>query len=118
LDTAFKEAKALIGIMQAALSVRKVIARKDVVGAYETAWGSHLDLVATGDVTLVEWPGMILRQHVDAQTLVIDGPIASGTSEGKLHIVLGDQEVDVPLVTAGSLDPPGIMWRLLRINLS
>lgn len=117
LAIAFNEAEALIGTMQAALTVRQVIARNDVVGAYETTWGSHSDLVATVDVTLVEWPGMILRQHLDAQTPVIDGPIASGTSEGKLHIVLGDQQVDVPLVTAGSLDPPGTMWRLLRINL-
>lgn len=117
LDAAFNEAEALIGTMQSALRVRRVIARDDVVGAYETAWGGQSDLVATVDVTLVEWPGMILRQRLDAQTVAIDGPIASGTSEGKLHVVLGDQQVDVPLVTAGSLDPPGMMWRLLRINL-
>lgn len=118
LDSAFREAEALISTMQAALRVRQVVARNAVVGAYQTAWGSHSDLVATADVTLVEWPGMILRQQINAQTLGIDGPTASGTSVGKLHIVLGDQQVDVPLVTAGSIDPPGMVWRLLRINLS
>jgi serine-type D-Ala-D-Ala carboxypeptidase (penicillin-binding protein 5/6) len=114
LDSAFHEAEALIGTMLATLSVRQVIARNKVVGAYTTAWGSHSDLVATDDATLVEWPGMILRRRLDTQAL--DGPTPNGTSGGKLHIVLGDQQVDVPLVTAGSLDPPGIMWRLLRIN--
>ena len=118
LDAAFTEAEALIGAMQAALSVRKVIAQNGVVGTYKTDWGSHSDLVATEDVTLVEWPGMILRQRLDAPTPAVDGPVPSGTSAGKLHLVLGDQQVDVPLVTAGALDPPGIMWRLLRINLS
>jgi D-alanyl-D-alanine carboxypeptidase (penicillin-binding protein 5/6) len=118
LDAAFTEAEALIGAMQAALSVRKVIAQNGVVGTYKTDWGSHSDLVATEDVTVVEWPGMILRQRLDAPTPAVDGPVPRGTSAGKLHLVLGDQQVDVPLVTAGALDPPGIMWRLLRINLS
>ena len=116
LEAAFNGAKALIGAMQSALKVQKIIARHDVVGAYSTAWGSRADLLATADVTLVEWPGMILRRSLDVQPLVIDGPVASGTSGGKLHIVLGDQQLDVPLVTAGSLDPPGLPWRLLRIN--
>ncbi|TMB86105.1 MAG: D-alanyl-D-alanine carboxypeptidase [Chloroflexi bacterium] len=118
LDAAFNEAKKLIGAMQAALSVRQVIARKAVVGAYETAWGSRSDLLATVDVTLVEWPGMILRERLNAPTLPTDESVARGTPAGNLHIILGDQQVDVPLVTASSLDPPGIVWRLSRINLS
>jgi D-alanyl-D-alanine carboxypeptidase (penicillin-binding protein 5/6) len=118
LDAAFKAAEALIAAMQAALTVRKVIGQNDVVGTYKTDWGSHSDLVATQEVNLVEWPGMVLRRRLDVQTPAIDGPLASGTAAGKLHLVLGDQQADVPLVTAGSLDPPGIMWRLLRINLS
>jgi D-alanyl-D-alanine carboxypeptidase (penicillin-binding protein 5/6) len=117
LDAAFTEAEALIGAMKAALSVRKVIAQNDVVGSYKTEWGSHSDLVATQDVILVEWPGMILRERLDVQTPTVDGPLAGGTSAGKLHVVLGDQQVDLPLITGSALDPPGIMWRLLRINL-
>jgi D-alanyl-D-alanine carboxypeptidase (penicillin-binding protein 5/6) len=118
LDAAFKAAAALIGAMQNALSVHKVIAQNDVVGTYKTEWGSHSDLVATQDVILVEWPGMILRQHLDVQTPAVEEPVPSGTPAGRLHIVLGDQQVDTPLVTAGALDPPGILWRFLRINLS
>jgi D-alanyl-D-alanine carboxypeptidase (penicillin-binding protein 5/6) len=117
LDAAFTEAKALISTMQAALRVRQVIARNDVAGAYNTAWGSSSDLRATADVSLVEWPGMMLRQRLETQALAIDGPVPAGTRAGKLHIALGDQQVDVPLVTASSLDAPGIIWRLLRINL-
>jgi D-alanyl-D-alanine carboxypeptidase (penicillin-binding protein 5/6) len=117
LDAAFKAAETLIGAMQAALTVHKVIAQNDVVGTYKTDWGSHSDLVATQDVILIEWPGMILRLRLDAQTFALDGPVPTGTSAGKLNVVLGDQRVDVPLVTAGTLDPPGTAWRLLRINL-
>jgi hypothetical protein len=103
--------------MQATLRVRKVIANNDVVGTYKTEWGSHSDLVATQDVILIEWPGMILRERLDVQTPAVDTPVASGTAAGKLHVVLGDQQVDVALITTGTLDPPGMVWRLLRINL-
>jgi len=117
LDAAFKAAEALIGAMQATLTVRKVIAQNDVVATYKTEWGSHSDLVATKDVILIEWPGMYLRQRLDVQTPAVDGPVPGGTSAGKLQVVLGDQQVDVALVTAGTLYPPGTVWRLLRINL-
>jgi D-alanyl-D-alanine carboxypeptidase (penicillin-binding protein 5/6) len=117
LDAAFQEAEALIATMQGALRVRRIVARNDVVGSYDTSWGSHSNLVATTDATVVEWPGMTVRQRLDAKTLVIDGPTAGGTSAGTVHVVVGDQQVDVPVVTAGSLAPPGVAWRLLRINL-
>jgi serine-type D-Ala-D-Ala carboxypeptidase (penicillin-binding protein 5/6) len=116
LDAAFTEAEALIGSMRDALRVRQVIAVYDVVGAYETAWGGNSVLEATTGVALVEWPGMILRQSLNAKTLVVDGPVPGGMSGGTLHLALGDQQVDVPLVTEGSLDPPGTTWRLFRIS--
>jgi hypothetical protein len=68
------------------------------------------------DVDLVEWPGMIVRQRLDAPALVVDKPIAPGTREGTEHVVLGDYALDVELVTASQLYPPGRAWRLTRIN--
>lgn len=118
LDAAFSEAQALISTMRDAVRVRQVVGVYDVVGAYESPWGGSSVLEATTEATLVEWPGMILRQHLDAKTLVVDGPVSGGVSEGKLHLVLGDQQLDIPLVTEGTLDPPGLAWRLFRIKLS
>jgi len=117
LDIAFNAAEALIRTMQANLKMRPIVARNDVVGSYETPWGSRADLVATADLTMVEWPGMILHESLDTKTLLVDGPVATGTPAGTLHVVLGDQQGDVPLVTSGSLDPPGFTWRVARINL-
>lgn len=116
LDVAFNEAEALIRTMQAALRVRQLIAGNDVVAVYETPWGNHSNLLATANLTFVEWPGMILREHLDAKTLAVDGSVAGGTLAGTLHVVLGDQQADVPLVTESSLDPPSLTWRLWRIN--
>ncbi len=116
LNAAFEAGKRLIGAMSAALHVRRVIARNQSVATYTTPWGNVSDLVASADVDLVEWPGMVLRQRLDAKPLVIDQPLPEGTLEGREHIVLGDYVLDVPLVTADPLYPPGRLWRVTRVS--
>lgn len=116
LDVAFRSAKSLLSALSPALHVRRVIAHNQTVGSYTTPWGASTDVVAAVDVDLVEWPGMVLRQHVNAGTLVVDHPISPGTSVGTDHLVLGDYNLDVPLVTADQMYPPGRFWRLTRIS--
>ena len=116
LAIAFAAAKALIASMQANLHVRRVIARNQAVASYATPWGGQADLISTVDVDFIEWPGMILRQRLDASTLVIDRPLPAGTKEGSEHLVLGDYSEDVELVTGSPLYPPGRLWRLTRVN--
>jgi D-alanyl-D-alanine carboxypeptidase (penicillin-binding protein 5/6) len=115
LDSAFAAAKALIAAMQPQLRVARVLSKYVSVGSYEPPWGGHAELLSTANVDLVEWPGMILRQSLRAPALAINKPIATGTAEGELHIVLGDYSLDVPLTTSASLYPPGRFWRLTRI---
>jgi serine-type D-Ala-D-Ala carboxypeptidase (penicillin-binding protein 5/6) len=115
LADAFASAKQLIGAMQSALHVRKVIVKNQTVATYITPWGAQTDLVSTVDVELIEWPGMVMRQRLDARTLVLDNPLPAGTPEGSEHLVLGDYILDVPLVTADPMYPPGRFWRLTRL---
>lgn len=116
LELAFSRAKSLIAAMQPVLHVRRVITRNETVATYTTPWGAQSDLVSADDVDLVEWPGMILRQRLDARSIVVDHPIDSSTSEGSERLVLGDYALDVPLVTADPLFPPGRFWRLTRLS--
>jgi serine-type D-Ala-D-Ala carboxypeptidase (penicillin-binding protein 5/6) len=116
LARAFAAAKALITSMASNLHVRTVIARNQAVGSYVTPWGGQADLLSTVDVDVVEWPGMILRQRLDARPLVINKPVDASTPAGSEHVVLGDYSFDVPLVTGSALFPPGRLWRLTRIN--
>ena len=116
LDIAFSAAEALIGTTEKSLTVRALFSRNDVVAVYETAWGSRSDLIATQNLVLVEWPGMTLQVKLDAKTLAVDRPVPGGLAVGTLRATLGDQQADVPLLTGGSLDPPGLTWRLWRIN--
>ena len=116
LARAFAAAKSLIASMQANLHVRRIIAKNQAVATYATPWGGQSDLLSTVDVDLVEWPGMIVRQRLDAPALVVDKPIAPGTREGTEHVVLGEYTLDVELVTASPMYPPGRAWRLTRVN--
>jgi D-alanyl-D-alanine carboxypeptidase (penicillin-binding protein 5/6) len=116
LDAAFTAAKGLIASAQTALHVRRVIARNQSIATYTTPWGAQSDLVSSVDVDLIEWPGMVLRQHLDARTIVVDQPLAARTKEGTVHLVLGDYSLDVPLVTADPMYPPGRFWRLTRLS--
>jgi len=116
LDAAFASARALIASAQTAMHIRRVIARNQTIATYTTPWGAQSDLVASVDVDLIEWPGMVLRQHLDTRAIVVDQPLAAGTKEGNLHLVLGDYALDVPLVTADPLYPPGRFWRLTRLS--
>jgi D-alanyl-D-alanine carboxypeptidase (penicillin-binding protein 5/6) len=116
LARAFAAAKSLIAAMASALHVRRTIARNQAVARYSTPWGGQADLLSTADVDLVEWPGMILRQRLEANSLVVDQPVPASTRVGSLHVVLGDYAFDVQLVTGSPLYPPGRLWRLTRIN--
>jgi D-alanyl-D-alanine carboxypeptidase (penicillin-binding protein 5/6) len=115
LTAAFDSARALVRAVQPALTVRQELARNEAVGGYDTPWGDHSDVVSTLDLPLVEWPGMILRERLDGRTLTIDKPLDPGSPAGSLHMVLGDYDLDIPVVTAGPLYPPGRFWRLTRL---
>ena len=117
LAVSFDSAKALIAAMTAVLHVRRVISRNQSIATYTTPWGDQTDLVATVDLDLAEWPGMLVRQHLNASSIVIEKPLPSSTQEGSEHVVLGDYVEDVPLVTADPMYPPGRVWRLTRLSL-
>lgn len=116
LAVAFAAATTLIASMAANLHVRRVIARNQAVASYAAPWGGQADLLSTVDVDLVEWPGMILRQRLDAPSLQINKPVNTGAPAGNEHVALGDYSFEVPLVTGSPLYPPGRLWRLTRIN--
>ena len=116
LALAFSRARRLISAMQPALHVRRVIARNQSIATYSFPWGPQTDLISSADVDVVEWPGMVLRQRLIANQVVVDKPLNAGAQEGSEHVSLGDYSLDVPLVTADPVYPPGRFWRLTRLS--
>jgi len=117
LTTAFASAQSLVASMSTALHVRREITHNQTIATYTTPWGTQSDLVSPVDVDLVEWPGMVLRQRLVTNPITLDQPLPASTREGFVHMVLGDYNLDVPLVTADPLYPPGRLWRLTRLSL-
>jgi serine-type D-Ala-D-Ala carboxypeptidase (penicillin-binding protein 5/6) len=117
LDAAFTSAENLITAMSSALHVQRVIERNETVAVYNTAWGEQADVVSLFDVDVVEWPGMVMRQRLDAPALAVDKPLPSNTRAGVEHLALGDYSFDVSLATATPLYPPGRFWRLTRLTI-
>ena len=115
LQAAFDVARGLIRAMQPGLAVRTELIKHQTVGAYDTAWGWHSDVISTTQLDLVEWPGMILRETLEGRTISVDNPVDPGTAAGTLHVVLGDYDLQMPLVTASVMYPPGKFWRLTRL---
>jgi serine-type D-Ala-D-Ala carboxypeptidase (penicillin-binding protein 5/6) len=116
LDSAFAATKALIASMQSALHIRPLIKRNERIATYLTPWGAQSDLVSPVDVDLITWPGMVLRQRLYTSPIVVEHPIPAGSKEGNVNIVLGEYNVDVPLVTLYPMYPPGRLWRLTRVS--
>jgi D-alanyl-D-alanine carboxypeptidase (penicillin-binding protein 5/6) len=117
LDAAFSAAETLITAMTSALHVQRVLERNQTVATYNTAWGEQADVVSLFDVDLVEWPGMVLRERLDAPPLAVDKPLPTSTRTGVEHLTLGDYSFDVTLATANPLYPPGRFWRLTRLTI-
>jgi D-alanyl-D-alanine carboxypeptidase (penicillin-binding protein 5/6) len=116
LDAAFSGATTVIAAVQQAIHVRRVLERNQTVATIVAPWGAETAVVSSVDVDLVEWPGMVLRQRLESHPIVIDQPVAPDTKEGSEHLTLGDYSLDVPLLTASPLYPPGRLWRLLRFS--
>ena len=117
LGAAFSAAESLISAVSSGLHVQRVLERNQTVAIYNTAWGEQADAVSLFDVDLVEWPGMVLRERLDAPPLAVDKPLPSSTRTGAEHMTLGDYSFDVSLATANPLFPPGRFWRLTRLAL-
>ena len=117
LAATFTAAENLITSMASALHVERVLERNQTVAIYNTQWGEQADVVSLFDVDLVEWPGMVLRQRLDAPQLAMDQPLPPGTNAGKVHLTLGDYDLDVALATANQMFPPGRFWRLTRVSI-
>jgi D-alanyl-D-alanine carboxypeptidase (penicillin-binding protein 5/6) len=114
LAHAFATTKTLIQAARAGLSVRRVVTKNQAVARYGAPWGAATDAIATQDVDVLAWPGMIMRTRVENP--VLRAPQPAGVAAGTMVLTLGDQRLTVPLTTADKLPEPGRRWRLTRIS--
>jgi D-alanyl-D-alanine carboxypeptidase (penicillin-binding protein 5/6) len=92
------------------IQVVQVMKKDQPVATIATPWGGAVDVIATEDVSMLLWPGMMLQAQVTLDP--VSAPSKAGSQAGTLSLRLGDQTTEMPVVLAKSIEKPGLMWRL------
>jgi D-alanyl-D-alanine carboxypeptidase (penicillin-binding protein 5/6) len=92
------------------IQVVQVMKKDQPVATIETPWGGEVDVIATENVSMLLWPGMMLQAQVTLDP--VSAPSKAGSQAGTLSLRLGDQTKELPVVLAKSIEKPGLMWRL------
>lgn len=114
LEEVFTETTKLVDAVKTKLVIAALVQKGQKVGRYTSRWGAASDVTATADVSVVTWPTTAVTEHLRLKPL--EAPFASGAAAGTLRVQVGQFQVDVATVTAGSIDKPGAGWRLTRLS--
>lgn len=113
LGTAQNADLALVDAAPQDLARRTVVAAGTTVASVHAKWSTTAVPVRTGgSASLLVWDGSSVRTSVTVDHL--RAPLPAGSRVGTLTASDGSQAVSVPLVSTGSVAPPGMAWRLLH----
>lgn len=113
LATAITKGEALVRASRRIPRPFVPIQNGQVVARITAPWAPTVPVVADGAVHDLAWPG--LTGHIKALTTALQVPLAAQSRIGALRVTLGRQHGSVPLVATSSLQPPSLLWRLLRL---
>jgi D-alanyl-D-alanine carboxypeptidase (penicillin-binding protein 5/6) len=111
-SVAFTATRNIVNSVVQGLQLVQVMKKDQPVATIETPWGGEIKVVASEDVSMLLWPGMKLEASVVLDAL--EAPSKAGTPAGMLNLRLGDQQRQIPVVLADSIEKPGLFWRLGR----
>ncbi|HXM55839.1 MAG TPA: hypothetical protein VOB72_10660, partial [Candidatus Dormibacteraeota bacterium] len=114
LDGAFDAAKTILRAARASLRSVHVVSKDQTVGRYDLPWGGGSDVVASQDLDILVWPGMVVRESLRASPAA--PPTSPRTASGSLRVTAGDAVFDLPVVNADQLYGPGRLARLTRLT--
>lgn len=114
LTSAFDATTALVTSADHALVQATAVRSGEALGRLTAPWAASVSLQATRSVTLTGLPG----QRVTTTVVLPDkvtAPIPAGHRLGTAVVEVGDQRVDVPLVTSQALPAASLTWRLTDV---
>jgi serine-type D-Ala-D-Ala carboxypeptidase (penicillin-binding protein 5/6) len=112
LDTANTADIALVDSVATVLRERPVLASHTRAATVETPWDSAVPADTTRGVTLLAWPGDVVRMSF-TPTPVRTGARA-GTLAGTLVVRDGAEHFTVPVRTTAPVNDPPLSWKLKR----
>lgn len=114
LKQAMNDSVPLMKAAQTNFSEQPVVAAGDVVGYYNTPWGSSANIVATANLTSFIWKGTAPKLQLKLNPQ--QPPAAAGTTVGTLTLAAATdtKAQTVPVALQHPLDTPSWRWRLLH----
>jgi serine-type D-Ala-D-Ala carboxypeptidase (penicillin-binding protein 5/6) len=112
LTGAFAATRALLAGLTPALHLRTVVEHRDVIAQYRAAWDEAGTIVAGERVAWVLLDGMVVSRQV--RLTALPPALPAGGRAGTLTIGAGKRQAEIPLVTSGPINGPGLGWRLAR----
>jgi D-alanyl-D-alanine carboxypeptidase (penicillin-binding protein 5/6) len=112
LDTANTADIALVDSVATILRERPVLASHTRAATVDTPWDSAVAADTTRGVTLLAWPGDVVRMSFTP--CVVRTGARAGTLAGTLAVSDGAEHVIVPVRTTAPVDDPPLSWKLKR----
>ncbi len=113
LTTALDAGRSLLDAASRALTVATVVPADGAVAQVTVPWGHPLAVAAPRAVTVVGWPGLVVRAHL--ATARLGRTLGAGTPVGVLHITAGTTPVAAETLRApAAVRGPSLRWRLTR----
>ncbi len=81
-------------------------------GQITTPWGSQSDLQVSQPIQVFGYPGMKVSYSI--KPLAVKLPTPPGTDVATLTVKTGKTSQSVPLQNTAKIDPPGLLWKIIR----
>lgn len=112
LNTAIKDARAVIVSSDSGFELVKVISKGQTVGTYKAPWGVGPEVVAGQELSVLSWRGS--KVQVAAKFNDLKTPAKAGASVGSISATSGITTTSVPAALKSNLAGPSWTWRILR----
>ncbi len=111
IAAAFKATTRLLASSRSVLARRVLIRRGAILGWVKARWAAPVALRAASSVSLVGWPGLLIRTAV-ATTPRVSVAVSAGERVGTAIVAAGEQRSTVALQAGGGVSGASLMWRL------
>jgi D-alanyl-D-alanine carboxypeptidase (penicillin-binding protein 5/6) len=115
LEDATDRSRELILVSGVNLGAITLGARGASVGEIKTDWGIAVPALLAEDAWAITVPGVTIDAQVQMAEALTAGDIAEGSQIGSIRYLVGQQELQVPLIASSSVGKPDLLWRLTRL---
>jgi D-alanyl-D-alanine carboxypeptidase (penicillin-binding protein 5/6) len=112
LNSAIKDARAIIRASDGGFETIKVAIKNQTVGVYKSPWGANTEAMASKDLSVLAWRGSPIQ--VNTQLNNLKTPAKAGTTVGSMIVTTNQKTAFMPLILNSDIAKPSWTWRLFH----